>query len=477
MRAVAAASHQGKGMHPAIFVLGLLAAGWMALAMTFLTRQHDATSIGFAALFWIALVALVWTRWVRRPAGWLMRLAATVALAMLVSAVWTWTSRTDVFLDARCGCASAVAFWRLLFAWAGGVGLCRLLLGRALPRLLRPRTLREWLATLLLVAWTALCGWVLARNVSVEVLAASVRPLLLGLGLPLLVLAAIAGWIGHASRGWRRRRRQAKADYLALDAAARQRILSMVERAAARGPRLLLYRCEGEAGWQLQAPHVGGAALLPADVDWPAAADGDPAVLLLQLPLPEVLPAPWPSRVVTVWWLPSQREAVVASHARDAAVAEREQPVRTTTDWPLEVPRQGLRALVVPALTHDPAGADEDEDGQDEDICALLLARDAGLRRLMEAASTQPREVLARVISGDPDVDVVDACTSVLVGGAPQLIQGPHAARCDRCAAPLRFLVSSGDLAGGHAFGDSGIVYVYGCDAHPDQCRAFVDSH
>jgi|GEM_PF-3138856 len=462
-------------MHPAIFVLGLLAAGWMALAMTFLTRQHDATSIGFAALFWIALVALVWTRWVRRQAGWLMQLAATVALAMLVSAVWTWTSRTDVFLDARCGCASAVAFWRLLLAWAGGVGLCRLILASALSRLLRPRTLREWLVTLLLLAWTALCGWVLARNVSVEVLAASVRPLLLGLGLPLLVLAAIAGWISHASHGWRRRRRQAKADYLALDAAARQRILSLVERAAARGPRLLLYQQEGEAGWQLQTPHVGGAALLPADLDWPVAAGGDPAVLLLQLPLPEVLPAPWPSRVVTLWWLPSQREAVVASHARAAAVMEREQPVRTTTDWPLEVPRQGLRALAVPAPTRHPDGEDEDE--QDEDICALLLARDAGLRRLMAAASPQPREVLARVVTGDPEADAVDACSSVLVGGLPQLIQGPHAARCDLCAAPLRFLFSSGDLARGHAFGDSGIVYVYGCDAHPDQCRAFVDSH
>jgi hypothetical protein len=39
----------------------------------------------------------------------------------------------------------------------------------------------------------------------------------------------------------------------------------------------------------------------------------------------------------------------------------------------------------------------------------------------------------------------------------------------------MRFLLQFSDVTDEYLFGDSGVGYVYGCDAHPEQCAGFVD--
>ena len=64
---------------------------------------------------------------------------------------------------------------------------------------------------------------------------------------------------------------------------------------------------------------------------------------------------------------------------------------------------------------------------------------------------------------------------AILVGGGPELIQGEHDTLCALCAQPMRFLCQFGDVTESFELGDCGVGYVYGCDAHPEHCQAFVD--
>jgi hypothetical protein len=62
-------------------------------------------------------------------------------------------------------------------------------------------------------------------------------------------------------------------------------------------------------------------------------------------------------------------------------------------------------------------------------------------------------------------------------GGSPTLIQNPHDPECDHCKRPMRFLFQFGEIIPGLELADAGVGYVYGCDDHPDHCKAFIDSH
>lgn len=62
-------------------------------------------------------------------------------------------------------------------------------------------------------------------------------------------------------------------------------------------------------------------------------------------------------------------------------------------------------------------------------------------------------------------------------GGCPVLIQVPHDPECDNCNRPMRFLFQFGAIIAGLRLADGGVGYVYGCDDHPDHCKAFLDGH
>jgi hypothetical protein len=41
----------------------------------------------------------------------------------------------------------------------------------------------------------------------------------------------------------------------------------------------------------------------------------------------------------------------------------------------------------------------------------------------------------------------------------------------------MRFLFQAGDVIPNYNIADAGVIYVYGCDEHPENCVAFLDSH
>jgi hypothetical protein len=62
-------------------------------------------------------------------------------------------------------------------------------------------------------------------------------------------------------------------------------------------------------------------------------------------------------------------------------------------------------------------------------------------------------------------------------GGSPMLIQDPHDPDCDHCARRMRFLFQFGEIIPEFQLGDAGVIYVYGCDDHPEHCTAFHDTY
>jgi len=459
-------------MHPLIFTLGLLTTGWIALSLTFMPARYDATTIGLAALMWMATAGLAWARWVRKPAIWLWRLAAMTALAMVVMAVGAWAQQTDVFVDyrgSRCPPRTGT-FWKLPAAWIGGVGLLGVAAWRnpfRRPRLQDLRKARHWLWWSLIVAWTALCGYVLIRNINVDVFTRSLKALAIMAGTALLLFLGGAGvsWLTGIPR--RHRRQQAQADFSALKATQKQDIRDLVNRQAHQGDQTLYYAVTDAEAWRLEHAHIGGSVLMPAHEAWPVSKEGRPTVFLLQIPLANVLPSPWPGRLIALWLAPDDFEVLVRSEGSVDGLSERAAPACTSSNELNDVRRQGLHAMALPR----PPDGDIDE----HDICESLLAGNAELRTAVAALTSEPEMLLPMILEDRPDAWAPSVFHGVWVGGAPLLIQNAHDATCEHCGEPMRFLFSTGDVTESMAFGDSGVAYIYGCDSHPDCCKAFVD--
>lgn len=466
-------------MHPVIFVLAMMTAGLFALVLSAKAlTQPDVMVVGMAALLWIAVVALAWTRWLRRPARWLARLATAIGLLMLVAIVHAWMPHTDVFVEYRANCPPRVGtFWKLVGVWFGGAGAINFSLmgsfgaGLALRRAPDLRSARLWLWCTVIAVWSAACTWILVRNISFEVTLRSFKVVGAALGGLLLFVAilaalAVVAWVLTIPS--RKRHRQAQADYLATSEARKREIVAIVDRYARSVAHCLYYRETGASGWDIRGAHVGGGVLMPADEAWPVDDEGQPARFLLQLPLPEVLPAPWPGRVLALWL--STGDVHVRSYAGADALAEAPQPAPgDARDPPLS--KAGLAPLALPV---PPELDDELEGGE---FCELLLRDCDELKVALETVTSQPSAVLPMILLDDRRAHHLEPGSGVWVGGQPQLIQGEHEARCELCGSALRFLFSSGDFTEDMAFGDVGVAYVYGCDAHPQHCQAFVDCH
>jgi hypothetical protein len=106
----------------------------------------------------------------------------------------------------------------------------------------------------------------------------------------------------------------------------------------------------------------------------------------------------------------------------------------------------------------------------------FLCERVPQLRPLLAPYCASVERLLPYLLVPGIDTFEIDTHHLTLMGGQPELIQGEHEAKCSTCANPMRFLLSSGAL-GDTLHGDAPVAYVYGCDVHPDNVRAFVDIH
>jgi len=152
-----------------------------------------------------------------------------------------------------------------------------------------------------------------------------------------------------------------------------------------------------------------------------------------------------------------------------------------------------LRLLELPAaplperrLLHVPlpetAGAREAANEDDEDLPSpyepgALLAATPGLEQALADQGTRPADLLAQVLQRDGFGYSLETPDVAYVGGKPEFIQDEKPLACPTCRQPMRFLFQFGELFLPFRLADGGVGYVYGCDAHPERCEAWLDSH
>jgi hypothetical protein len=281
-----------------------------------------------------------------------------------------------------------------------------------------------------------------------------------------VVTAALAALVFVIVRSivlWARLRARTRVAAATIPASVHREVLDLVDRAGEEdGATLLLLRPDPD-GPRDGGSHLGGDPCLAPGASWPADDAGAPARFLAQVRLESPpLPPPWAGRPVLVF-----EGADGDVFARPGATGATPTQAPESAPGAAEVPIRTLRLPRVQAV-------DDDED--DASFAPVpLVRRVPAIRPLLEGYGAAAEHLLSYVLIPGINTHEVDTFHVCLMGGAPQLIQGEHEARCQACAAPMRFLFQLGDVLG--IPGDAPIVYVYGCDAHPERVQAFVDNH
>lgn len=262
------------------------------------------------------------------------------------------------------------------------------------------------------------------------------------------------------------RLRRARADAAAIPPAERNRLMGLMAPPPGEAPLVVLLVPDPSAppDGRPGLTRVGGSP--DAGLDAPPEAD-----FLLQVRLAHPgLPPAWQDRLVGVWldddFQPQVRSCRPSSAAAPASPSDAEPAVRP------------LRLLEVPVRSWETPSADPEDGAPDPTAPVTLVAAFPDLDRELHAWGDDPAGILGALLTGGAGGHETDAADLGFVGGSPVLIQNPHdEAVCPTCGAAMTFLFQTGDLFGDCRLGDAGVLYVYGCAAHPDQARGFVDCH
>jgi hypothetical protein len=284
-----------------------------------------------------------------------------------------------------------------------------------------------------------------------SVIAAAVAVVAVGAGLGLAVSVG-----RHNARRARLRRSAA-----ALTSAARREVLGLIDRAGADdGAPVLLLRPRPETAADPGSRLFGDPDLPPGE-PWPKDASGAPARFLAQVRLhaPPLAPG----------W--ADRRVLLFAGAKGTVLARSALPCRAPpAPAPKGIPRGEAIPLGAVRLPH----AAEAEDGRLPPFApAALCRRVPAVGALLRRHGADPEGLLPYVLVPSIDTFELDPSHVSLMGGDPELVRAPHETRCFDCGRPLGFLLQLGDVLG--LPGDAPVVYVYGCDAHPDRVEAFRD--
>lgn len=430
---------------------------------------HEPVPLLFVALVCGAAVALAWSRWISPDVSWFKRAAAGVGVVIVAYTVYGWLFTNDAFMvDSKCDNRTGT-FWPLIFLWlAGAVLFAYALLGRitTIKSLMQSRA-RAILLMLIVLAWTVVCFVVLARNISMDVFIESMRRagyIVGGVALGIGGIVAI-GWL--MSIPHRRRIDQANEDFKGIDASTRADMLDLIDSHSRQGEFLLMYRSAEQAGGMATGPRIGGDPVALPNEAWPMCEDGKPGTFLLQLPLVAPrLPSQWQGRMMVVFLVDYALQMRSYSHADILQLITLQNPHGESV-----VVRQDLQELAMPYVPES-RGDEDDEDEYGGFDTAQLLERIPELGSRLTPLTKYPLLVLNQIMGEAAQFEAEDA---ILVGGDPRLIQGEHDPLCPICQQPMRFLFQFGDVTEDFMMGDCGVGYVYGCDAHPEQCEGFID--
>lgn len=457
-------------MSPIVFWPGILTAVYVAVLLS-AALPHNLAQIAGAALAWIVTFGMGWARWSGRSVLWLWRLAAAAAAIILVALVHDWLPRTDVFVIYRRNCPPKMgSFWPLFFVCIGGLGLQTFAAWGTQFRVKNLVTLPTfgaaawWFVTF---SWSIACGYVFIRNINTVAVAVSLTGIAKILGIFLVPTGIVTLFVWLRKRSEMASRKKALADYQAISPSLRIAMLSLIEDYARAGIFRLMYRVATENGAEDPFARVGGRPLAAPDELWPFDDERVPGQFLLQLPLAGVSSAVWTDRLVAVYLL--QGELLVKSYACGAGLILKAVPPDAE-----QIPAQALRSLAVSVLK--PSDGDDD-DGSDDTLSSdWFIDNVAGLAETLSTTTTQPARVVSMLIAGEA-ADSFAIEDAILVGGEPELLQGPHEPSCEICQQTMRFLLQFPDVTESRELGDGGVGYVYGCDAHPEHCQGFVDCY
>lgn len=295
------------------------------------------------------------------------------------------------------------------------------------------------------------------------------------LGWIVAAAAALAALFGLMILPHNLRVRRVRRDYALLPADVRRRVLQMISDYAAGKPSVTLLRIDPavayDADAMLTASRVGGLPYAEAGQCWPLDDEGEPAHFLIQVRLDEgSLGLVWRDRLVQVFYRESD-QLIVRSQAAPSA----DLYVPLTPVGPIS-PGKTILPLPYPAERPDEGHEEGDEEQSLPIGETLLVKRIPELVETLKPYSTDAAGVVAQIVApgifGYSIADIV-----AYVGGTPTLIQNSHEAKCPQCSQAMRFLFFFGELVEEITLGDAGTCCVYGCDDHPDEFRAFVDSH
>lgn len=236
-------------------------------------------------------------------------------------------------------------------------------------------------------------------------------------------------------------------------------VLGLLDAAGAESPGTTLLRPAGEGA--STGSRLGGLPHLPAGTPWPGGEGGAPARHLAQVTLASAeLPEVWQGRRISVFLGKGQQVSVRSDAAGVPLV-------------PLAAPAGALLLREVPLAPVRLPGVKVQGYTAPWDA-VHLVKRVPALKGLLEDYTGKPARVLPYLLVPSLRRNDLGPESLVRVGGPPN---HPHRDTCPTCSAPLRFLLSLGDVFRPELAltGDAEVLSVLGCDAHPDVVKAALD--
>lgn len=456
-----------SSLSPQVFWIFFLSSLFVSVLFS-LFLKREVIGILVTLLSWVVTVALAYDRWNATRTDIFGRLAAGIIAVMLVFVVHGYLPRTDVFVICSRNCPPRVgSAWPLVAMWVFCVWLFRYSVWGSWSEVGERKwklSLQSFVWYLLLIVWTSLCAYVLYRNASWEV----VRVSAMQLGKLLVAIAIFIGAIALigfgaylSTRPWRRRKAKMRdIVFPELDEVAKSALLQRIDAFARQSEFQLLYCPAQSASNNRLAPRVGGDPSGIYGEAWPKNSRSRPGVFLMQMHLTAPrLPTPWQGRFLTIYLVDDELEV------RSYGVHQQISLVVLSNSNLKSVQASALVPVAIPYFQLD----------DDVDQSKYLLHNVPGLAGALCQYTHNPEQLLPKLLnvanhqSASPEFQI-------LVGGDPQFIQGAHEAPCSICQQPMRFLMQFCDVTTDHQFGDCGVGYIYGCDAHPDQCVGYIDS-
>jgi hypothetical protein len=271
----------------------------------------------------------------------------------------------------------------------------------------------------------------------------------------------VVDYIPHNLRIWRLRR-----VFRSLPKNVMEQVLDLIEKAAAQNPSITYLFFDDSPCSQPETAvlsHVGGIPYAERGETWPAHPDSVPPRFLLQVRLDQPsLGEQWRGRLIAVF-LVSDAEQIVRSYAAPTLVKY----------VPISSPVTPFSCIRLRSLPFPAASTDDQIPMSPAQLCDNI----AGIKNLLSSFASDCPGLLSQILRPNVYGYDLEAPEIAYQGGSPMLIQNPHDPDCDHCNRRMRFLFQFGEIIPGLQLADAGVGYVYGCDDHPDHCKAFIDSH